>query len=165
MWIVVSFLWKQNRTEHNTLLTGPGNVLFIGRFALWASYWICLLPPPTTSVCFPALPSPHTQPQTLLSSMYSTFKPQPPNSAPDPSRCPAEQMTFPQSWIHSSHKAVVLVDSKLFILLPLLLTVYTELRPCFVRDAEDIQNWKNAQAVILKRLVIKFLRTHSLVNK
>lgn len=143
---------KQNKT---LWLPGPGEVLFIGCFALWVSHVIS----PSLPIAF--LPHPHPTPNSKSSLCNAqptcSLRPQPPDSAPDPSRCPAD-------WKDLSLKSNPLFldchvgGQQTFYRPQLHLNIEIELRTCFVPDAEDTQNWKNAQARILKNLIINFLK-------
>lgn len=100
-WMLNSLL----KTKQNKVLgpPGPGDVLFIGCCALWISPWILSLPP-SLPVAF--LPHPHSTLSSRLSSLWCTaiqpLKPQPPDSAPGPSRCPVNKRTFHWNQIYSS---------------------------------------------------------------
>lgn len=145
----------ENKTKQNSLATRP-----------WRSiiYWLlcsvsisCNLSLPPH--CFSTPPSPHTNSKSSLCNAQPTcsLRPQPPDSAPDPSRCPAD-------WKDLSLKSNPLFldchvgGQQTFYRPQLHLNIEIELRTCFVPDAEDTQNWKNAQARILKNLIINFLK-------
>ena len=90
----IFFLWKQNKTEQNK--TQPSGSQAMERiYYLSAALLSILLDHPSLPPCLPPIallsrPHPTANPNSL-SSMHSTRKPQPPDSVPDPSRCPTEQ--------------------------------------------------------------------------
>lgn len=79
---------KQNKTKHNPLAPRPWRECII--YWLLCSLTILLDHPSLPPIALLSRPHPSANPNSL-SSMHSTCNPQPPDSAPDPSRCPIEQ--------------------------------------------------------------------------
>lgn len=131
-------------------LPGPGEVLFIGCLALWVSHLIFSL----LSIAF--LPHPHPTPNSKSSlcnaQLSCSLRPPALTLSSWPFQVPADGETL------SLKSNPLFLDclvgrQQTFYLPPLHLNMEIKLRTCFMPDAEDIQNWKNTQARILKNFI------------